>query len=130
MNSFGEQLKQLRLAAGLTQQDLADELGISASAIGMYEQGRREPDRVTLLVMSHYFGVSCDYLLGFPQSRDVRDMIDGMRHQVRAAEGMMFNGVPIDPEDTDKLFDAMLVAASILFNESQKSHDRENQSRS
>ena len=123
MENFGEQLKRLRLAAGLTQQDLADELGISPSAIGMYEQGRREPDRATLLIMSHYFGVSSDYLLGFPQSRDVRDMIDGMRHQVRSAEGLMFNGEPLAPEDTEKLFDAMLVAASILFNEKKNSHE-------
>lgn len=123
MESFGEQLKRLRLAAGLTQQDLADEIGISPSAIGMYEQGRREPDRATLLIMSNYFGVSSDYLLGFPQAQDVREMINGMRHQVRAAEGLMFNGVPIAPEDTEKLFDAMLVAASVMFNEKSKSHE-------
>ena len=64
MNIFGERLKNLRQAKKITQQELADELGIAASTVGMYEQGRREPDRTTLLAMSSFFGVSVDTLIG------------------------------------------------------------------
>ncbi len=56
-------LRMLRRENGLSQQDLAHKLGISASAIGMYEQGRREPDYDTLVRMARLFGVSTDYLL-------------------------------------------------------------------
>lgn len=114
MAKFNERLKQLRLASGLTQQGLADELGISASAIGMYEQGRREPDRATLMLMSDYFGVSTDFILGSKSSSDVKDMLDNIRNQIKDAEGLMFNGKPLDV-DADKLFDAMYVAASVMF---------------
>ena len=107
MANFNERLKQLRLAAGLTQQGLADELGISASAIGMYEQGRREPDRATLM------------LLGTEGSCDVKDMLDNIRKQIKDAHGLMFNGRPLDV-DADKLFDAMYVAASVMFEKETK----------
>ncbi len=124
MNIFGERLKRLRQSKKLTQQDLADELGISPSTIGMYEQGRREPDRTTLLAMSRFFGVSVDFLLAADSSQDVCSIIDGMRNQAKSANSLMFNGVPIDEEDSDMLFDAMLVAANVIFNKQKK--DKEN----
>ena len=37
---------------------------VSPSAIGMYEQNRREPSAATLVALSQVFGVSTDYLLG------------------------------------------------------------------
>ena len=58
------QLKQLRKANRMTQQDVAMYLDISASAVGMYEQGRREPDLATLIKMADMFGVSVDQLIG------------------------------------------------------------------
>ena len=119
MANFNERLKQLRLASGLTQQGLADELGISASAIGMYEQGRREPDRATLMLMSNYFCVSTDFILGTEGSCDVKDMLDNIRNQIKDAQGLMFNGKPLDV-DADKLFDAMYVAASVMFEKETK----------
>ena len=44
MNDFGENLRELRSSAGLTQKELANKLEISPSAVGMYEHGRRKPD--------------------------------------------------------------------------------------
>ena len=40
---FGARMATLRRAAGISQAQLAERLGVSPSAIGMYEQGRREP---------------------------------------------------------------------------------------
>lgn len=124
MAKFNERLKQLRLASGLTQQGLADELGISASAIGMYEQGRREPDRATLILMSDYFGVSIDFILGSETSCDVKDMLDNIKNQIKDASGLMFNGRPLDI-DADKLFDAMYVAASVMFEKETQNEEKD-----
>ena len=63
-------LKELRTSKGLTQSELAKLLKISASAIGMYEQGRREPDYATLSKLANYFNVATDYLLGLVPSAD------------------------------------------------------------
>ena len=59
-------LKQLRESKAITQFELSKDLKISASTIGMYEQGRREPDGETLKKIAQYFGVTTDYLLGNP----------------------------------------------------------------
>ena len=59
-------LKELRTQRGLTQSELSKALNVSASSIGMYEQGRREPDNTTLKKIASYFNVTTDYLLGLP----------------------------------------------------------------
>lgn len=49
---------------GLTQNELADLLGVSQQTISKYENGTREPDIDTLINLSRIFNVSIDYLLG------------------------------------------------------------------
>lgn len=59
----GDKLKNLREKSNLLQKDISKDLNISTSTIGMYEQGRREPDNSTLKKIANYFDVSTDYLL-------------------------------------------------------------------
>ena len=47
----------------MSQLQLAEALHVSASTIGMYEQGRRSPGLDVLIRMSRVFGVSMDYLI-------------------------------------------------------------------
>lgn len=65
---FNTRLKQLRLQHKLTQSDLADILGLKATAISNYESNRNEPSFDKLITLSEYFEVSCDYLLGITDS--------------------------------------------------------------
>ena len=46
--STGEKIKQARKAAGLTQKELGDKLGITYQQIGQYENGKRKPKLETL----------------------------------------------------------------------------------
>ena len=64
IRSFQVVLKSLRKSFGITQEELANELNISRSTIGMYESGSREPDYETLGLIADYFNVDTDYLLG------------------------------------------------------------------
>lgn len=66
---YGERIVQLRKEKGLTQTQLASELGITRSALSLYEIEKREPDTNTLIEISSYFGVSTDYLLGYSDNR-------------------------------------------------------------
>lgn len=61
---LGENLRKAREEKGLTQAEVAKLLDISASTIGMYEQGRRDPDTDTLKKLAELYEVSTDYLLG------------------------------------------------------------------
>lgn len=56
-------ITMLRHSLGMSQKELAQKLHISASAEGMYEQGRRTPSIDTLIQMAKTFSVSLDYLL-------------------------------------------------------------------
>lgn len=57
-------LKELRNKKGMTQADLSALLSVSPSTVGMWEQGRREPDYEYLTRIADIFEVSADYLLG------------------------------------------------------------------
>lgn len=61
---FSENLKLLKEAKDLTQQQLADKLSISRSTIGMYENGSREPDFETLEIIADFFNVDMGRLIG------------------------------------------------------------------
>ena len=60
---LGARIAALRRSRGMSQSQLAQELGVSPSAVGMYEQGRREPSAATVVALSNLFQVSTDYLL-------------------------------------------------------------------
>lgn len=64
MGEFRNVFKSLRLKSGLTQQQMADELKLSRSTIGMYENGEREPSFEILESIADYFNVDMNYLIG------------------------------------------------------------------
>ena len=60
---LGLRIAVLRRSFGWSQKELAKQLGISASTVGMYEQGRREPSAELVVAMARELGVSTDFLL-------------------------------------------------------------------
>ena len=72
---LGARIAALRRGAGFSQAELAQRLRISPSAVGMYEQGRREPPLDILVRMAQQFGVSTDYLLTGKAATAVDDRV-------------------------------------------------------
>ncbi|HKL74512.1 MAG TPA: helix-turn-helix transcriptional regulator [Halanaerobiales bacterium] len=62
--SIGKIIKELRKENNMTQEDLAEKLGITRGAIGLYERGERKVNYETVNKLADIFGVSSDYLLG------------------------------------------------------------------
>lgn len=54
----------MRLEKGLTQKQLANEIGNAQSAIVYWETNKQEPTISALKKLCKYFGVSADYLIG------------------------------------------------------------------
>lgn len=69
---FGLRLKTLRKQVGLTQQQLATQLGITKSVVSFYELQERSPSPDVLVKLAKIFHVSADYLLGL----DTKETID------------------------------------------------------
>ncbi|WP_459129638.1 helix-turn-helix domain-containing protein [Guggenheimella bovis] len=61
--NIGEKLIQLRKTKGMSQEDLAQKIGLSRQAISRWENGSALPDANNLLALSEIYGVSTDYLL-------------------------------------------------------------------
>lgn len=69
--------RELRRKYNLNQFDVANKLNISPSAIGMYEQGRRQPDNEMIKKIANLFDVSTDYLLDNDSvSKQIENNID------------------------------------------------------
>ena len=117
--TLGDKIRQLRKRAQMTQAELAVRLGISASAVGMYEQDRREPDSKILNKLCEVFSVSGDYFIGASEKPlsgeavDVSEVFDEFTSRLAMQEGLMFDGVPLSNEDRRKIIDALQVGAAI-----------------
>ena len=56
-------LKELRKSRNISQLKLAMDLGLNQNSISRYENGERQADYATLIMLADYFNVSIDYLL-------------------------------------------------------------------
>ena len=63
MEALNERIKRLRKEKGLTQNQLADQLGVTDKAVSKWEVGEANPDISLLVKMAQLFDVTVDYLL-------------------------------------------------------------------
>lgn len=117
---FSENFKILRQSRGLTQAQMADKLGISISAVSMYEKGKRKPDNNMLKKICEKFRVSTDFLLGInfkrnAESQSVDDFIDEVTYTLMSQKGLMFNGKPITQKDKEKIVEAIKIATAVAI---------------
>lgn len=109
---LGPRIATLRRSCGLSQAQLADRLGISASAIGMYEQGRREPAVETIVALAELFQVSTDYLLtGKASLQEESQLTHILQQRLDAAEARLARRKepPFSRQELATLFTAMLL---------------------
>ena len=66
-------LKMLRNQKGVSQQKLAETIGVSQQSINKYENHNVEPDIYTLISIADYFDVSIDYLVGRFDNSELSD---------------------------------------------------------
>ncbi len=64
MATFSQRLKELRKQKGLSQQQLAEAIGLTKQTISLWERGERRPEFDTMTDVADYFSVNLSYLLG------------------------------------------------------------------
>ena len=84
-------IKQARERVGLTQSQLANKLSISPSAIGMYEQSRREPDYLTLIKMSYILKFFINEILEVNDCVDLEIILKNLISKIKN-HGIKFKG--------------------------------------
>lgn len=75
MDKFCNNLKYLRKSKSITQQELADLLGISRQGYAKYENDLGEPDISTLIKLADYFDVSVDSLIGRTSNDEILNTV-------------------------------------------------------
>ena len=70
VDGFGERLKELREAYGISQRIMGNRLGISRNAVGDYEHNRHAPSSWHAWNIAREFKVSLDWLLGTFEGAD------------------------------------------------------------
>lgn len=72
-STFSKNIKKYRKSQKLTQEDLANKLGISRSTLSYYEHGNIEPNIFVLITLSKLMNCSIDSLIGLSKKRKVQD---------------------------------------------------------
>ena len=70
---FNEKLQQLRIGKNLTQQQLAEQLYVSRTAISKWESGQSYPDFQRSVLLSDFFGLTLDELVKDIDVQEVRE---------------------------------------------------------
>lgn len=84
---IGENIKRLRKAKNVTQEQIAEVLGISVTAVSKWERGETYPDITLLFPLAHYFDVTLDELMGYDEER-IQAEIDAMLTEYRSLWGI------------------------------------------
>ena len=95
----GAYLAALRKARGMTQQEAADQLGVSNKTVSKWENGKSYPDIHSLLLLSALFDVSLDQL--------IKGDLETMKQEVNAADVKAMN--------RDAIIFSILLAATIIL---------------
>lgn len=64
MDQINERLKEMRLNAGMSQEELASKLNVSRQSVSKWETGDSLPDILKLKQLSQLYDVSIDYIVG------------------------------------------------------------------
>lgn len=122
---LGDTLRMLREEKNITQSAMAKSLNISPSTIGMWEQNRRSPDGDSLKMLSDFFDVTIDFLLGKTEYRkfnpenlndrdkkdikkDLKDIMNDFKN--KKGDQKYYNGVELDDDGLDLMEAAMNIA--------------------
>lgn len=99
-NLFANNLKYLRKAKGLTQDQLADKIGVNRAMIGSYEEGRAVPKVGSLQDIAHYFGVTLDALVGSDLGL-TSNKADGLQHEIQKGTNLRILSTIVDRDNNE-----------------------------
>ena len=109
MSHFSKTLTSLRKAHGLSQQMLAEKTGLTRSAVGMYETGKREPDLETLQHIAEFFQVDMNTLITGTGDEELNELLETLcsREDMRMLFKLAKDATPEDVRSAVKIIEAL-----------------------
>ncbi|NLH92544.1 MAG: helix-turn-helix transcriptional regulator [Atopobium sp.] len=111
--AFAKRIKKLRNDKGLTMEALGQQLGISKGRISMWENNGVVPRNDVLKLLSEFFGVSTDYLLG-------NDDMEGKRPQSPTLHAIQRGLNEMDEEQLNKAKNVLSSVFEEIFNDKEQ----------
>lgn len=69
--NMADRIQYLRKSKGISQEELADKVGVSRQAVSKWESEQSTPDLEKIIILSEFFGVTTDYILkGIEPTKD------------------------------------------------------------
>ena len=89
--NIADRIQNLRKAKGISQEELADKIGVSRQAVSKWESGQSTPDIEKIILLSDYFETTTDYLLKGIESAKETD--NKWNARVFSIAGTMLNAI-------------------------------------
>lgn len=114
-----DRIKEERNKRKISQQKLADSIGVSQQTIGSWETGRTEPDQSSIMKLCTYFGISPNSLLGIDTSqtsdtelspkekKDIAKDLEKFKKELLESDELMFDGHPISEDSINNILAAL-----------------------
>lgn len=99
--TMGEKILSMRKARGWSQEELAEQIGVTRQAVSRWESGAAKPDADKIIAVCDLFGVSADYLL--------RDQSAAVTHQPPEARSETELGTALQRMTLDQWFGLMMI---------------------
>ena len=94
--SFGSRLKELRTEKGISQKEVAGDMGVSITTISQYESNSRFPNEDMLRRLCLYYKITSDYLLGLTDVKHAPLSKDEAKTKMVSSKQMEFISELID----------------------------------
>ena len=91
--TISDRIRELRRKRGISQEELAEQLGISRQAVSKWESGQSMPDLDKIILLSDYFDVTTDYLLKGIQPTEPQAEKTSVNASVFAIAGTALNAI-------------------------------------
>lgn len=103
MNILGNIIKKEREKLNLSREELAQKLGVSYSAIAMYERGEREPNSSLLIKLCKIFNCSMDYLMGIIPIKNPKEELEKELYDFDLSEEEYYDAINCFMHDSKKI---------------------------
>ena len=114
---LGESIRRLRKESGFTQEQLAEALGVSVSAVHKWESGKATPELEMLVDIAEFFETSVDALLNYGWQKlsmgQTAERIGAFKNERKFEEGMRFAERALQRYPNS--FDVVYESASLYF---------------
>ena len=114
--NIADRIQNLRKSKGISQEELADKIGVSRQSVSKWESEQSVPDIDKIIIMSDYFEVTTDYILkGIENKKQINEKVMDATIFLTAATFLNFTGLILASAIWYEKQNAMADVSGLIF---------------